>query len=109
MMFISPRNYQQGTCFGCQVCLFCGQDLTYKNCNCELSKPTKNNRTAEVPNVRNMNYKPDKTPIAARDFLSCSNEKFEYKLNMNHYYFLSLCSACNSQINRNVKKVVEKE
>ncbi len=88
MTSIFPRNYQQGTCFGYQVCLFCEQDLTYKNCNCELSKLTKNNHTAEVPNVCNMNYRSDKIPIATGDFLFCSNKKFGYKLDMNHYYFL---------------------
>ena len=108
MTSIFPRNYQQGTCFGYQVCLFCEQDLTYKNCNCELSKLTKNNCTTKVPNVHNMNYRPDKIPITARDFLFCSNKKFGYKLNMNHYYFYHFVQYVIVKLIKMLKKLLKK-
>ena len=41
-MTISPRNYQIGVCFLCQLCMYYGVDLTSNNCNCDKTiKPTK--------------------------------------------------------------------
>ncbi|CAB5199068.1 unnamed protein product [Rhizophagus irregularis] len=104
MSSISPRNYQIGVCFTCQLCMYCGLDLTSNNCNCDKSiKPTKKNRTKEVANFRNLTYKPAIVHEKIKNTLSNSNQKYGYKLDIELPYNCTLCSACNSQINRNVK------
>ena len=41
--------------------MYCGIDLTSNNCSCDKTiKPSKKNRTNQVPNFRNLAYKPDK-------------------------------------------------
>ena len=83
MTSISPRNYQIGTCFACQLCMYCGIDLTSNNCNCDKTiKPTKKNRTKEVSNFRILSYKPDNTHEVIKTTLSFCNQKYGYKLNM---------------------------
>ena len=104
MTSISPRNYQIGTCFACQLCMYCGIDLTSNNCNCDKTvKPTKKNRTDQVPNFRNLSYKPNKIHEEIKKTISFSNQKYGYKLNMELAHNCILCSACNSQMNRDVK------
>src|SRR3990170_1359063 len=101
---INPRAYQIGVCFTCQTCTYCGIDLTFENCECSKSiKPSKNNRTKQVPNVRNLAYKPDKAHFVMKNFLSASNEKYGYKLDMNQSRSCTLCSLCNSKVNRDIK------
>jgi hypothetical protein len=103
MTSISPRNYQIGTCFACQLCMYCGIDLTSNNCNCDKTlKPTKKNRTREVPNFRILSYKPDNNEVIKRFLLFC-NQQYGYKLNMESRQNCILCSACNSQMNRDIK------
>jgi hypothetical protein len=102
---IPPRNYQIGTCFVCQLCMYCGINLTLENCNCDKDiKPTKNNRS-KVLYFRNLIYKPDKVHEKTKSTLFQSNQKYGYKLNMESPHNFMLCSACNSQINRNTKTV----
>lgn len=104
MSSISPRNYQIGVCFTCQLCMYCGIDLTLNNCNCDNTiKPTKKNRTKEVPNFRILSYKPDKAHEVIKNILSFCNQKYGYKLNMELRHNFILCSACNSQMNRDIK------
>jgi hypothetical protein len=104
MSSILPRNYQSGVCFTCQLCMYCGVDLTSNNCSCQKTiKPTKKNRTKEVPNFRILSYKPDNTHKVIRDTLSFCNQKYGYKLNMELRQNCILCSACNSQMNRDIK------
>lgn len=104
MSSISPRNYQIGTCFVCQLCMYCGIDLTSNNCSCDKTiKPSKKNRTNQVPNFRNLAYKPDKIHEEIKKTISFSNQKYGYKLNMDLICNCILCSACNSQMNRDVK------
>lgn len=104
MSNILPRNYQIGTCFICQTCMYCGINLITNNCNCDKTvKPTKKNRTQDVPNFRNLSYKPDKVHEEVKKIISSSNQKYGYKLNMELGYNCILCSACNSQMNRDVK------
>ena len=104
MSSISPRNYQIGTCFICQLCMYCAIDLTSNNCNCERTvKPSKKNCTKEVPNFRLLSYKPDIAHDIIKNTLSSCNHKYGYKLNMELQHSLVLCSACNSQINRDIK------
>lgn len=104
MSSISPRNYQIGVCFTCQICMYCGIDLTSNNCGCDKTvKPTKKNRTEKVPYFRNLAYKPDKVHEKIKIALLFSNQKYGYKLNMELPYNCILCSACNSQINRDIK------
>ncbi|CAB5383157.1 unnamed protein product [Rhizophagus irregularis] len=83
MSSISPRNYQIGVCFTCQLCMYCGLDLTLNNCNCDKSiKPTKKNRTKEVANFRNLTYKPAIVYEKIKNTLSNSNQKYGYKLDI---------------------------
>ena len=43
---ISPKSYQIGAYFVCQLCMYCGINLALDNCNCDKDiKPTKNNHT----------------------------------------------------------------
>ena len=103
MSSISPRNYQIGACFICQLCMYCGIDLTSNNCSCDKTiKPTKKNRTKEVPNFRILSYKPDNHEVIKRT-LSLCNQKYGYKINMESRQNCILCSACNSQLNRDIK------
>jgi hypothetical protein len=102
---IPPRNYQIGACFICQLCMYCGINLTLDNCNCDKDiKPTKNNRT-KVLYFRNLIYKPDKIHKKTKNTLLFSNQNYGYKLNMELPHHVTLCSACNSQINRDAKAV----
>lgn len=104
MSSILPRNYQIGVCFTCQLCMYCGLDLTSNNCNCDKSiKPTKKNRTKEVANFRNLTYKPAIVHEKIKITLSNSNQKYGYKLDIELPHNCTLCSACNSQINRDIK------
>ncbi|UZN98777.1 uncharacterized protein OCT59_000063 [Rhizophagus irregularis] len=94
MSSISPRNYQIGVCFTCQLCMYCGLDLTLNNCNCDKSiKPTKKNRTKEVANFRNLTYKPAIVHEKIKNTLSNSNQKYGYKLDIELLYNCTLCSA----------------
>ena len=107
-MSISPRNYQIGVCFLCQLCMYCGVDLTSNNCNCDKTiKPTKKNRTSNVANFRNLVYKPNIVHETVKNTLSHSNQKYGYKMNMEQPHNCTLCSACNSQINRDVKAAIK--
>jgi len=107
-MSIPPRNYQIGTCFACQLCMFCGINLTYDNCDCNKdTKPTKTNRS-NVIYFRNLIYKSNKIHEKTKNTLLHSNQKYGYKLNMELSHNFTLCSACNSQINRNLKSVDKK-
>ena len=102
---IPPRNYQIGTCFVCQLCMYCGINLTLDNCNCNKDiKPTKNNRS-KVLYFRNLIYKPDKIHEKTKNTLLYGNQNYGYKLNMELPHHFTLCSACNSQINRDTKAV----
>ncbi len=102
---IPPRNYQIGTCFVCQLCMYCGINLTLDNCNCDKNiKPTKNNRS-RVLYFRILIYKPDKVHETTKSTLLYSNQKYGYKLNIEIPHNFTLCSACNSQINRDAKAV----
>jgi hypothetical protein len=91
-------------CFTCQICMYCGIDLISNNCNCDKTvKSTRKNRTERVPYFRNLVYKPGKMHEKIKNALSFSNQKYGYKLNMELPYNCILCSACNSQINRDIK------
>jgi hypothetical protein len=84
--------------------MYCGVDLTSNNCNCDKTvKPTKKNRTEKVQNFRNLAYKPGKIHEEIKKALLFSNQKYGYKLNMELSHNYILCSACNSQMNRDVK------
>ena len=100
---IPPRNYQIGACFLCQLCMYCGINLTLDNCDCNKdTKPTKNNRS-RVLYFQNLIYKPEKIHEKTKNTLLLSNQKYGYKLDMDLPRNFTLCSACNSQINRDVK------
>ena len=102
---IPPRNYQIGACFICQLCMYCGINLSFDNCDCDKEiKPTKNNRS-KVLYFRNLTYKPEKVHDKTKNTLLQSNQKYGYKLNMELPHNFTLCSTCNSQINRDVKTV----
>jgi len=84
--------------------MYCGIDLTSNNCNCDKTiKPTKKNRTSQVPNFRNLAYKPNQIHEAIKKTISFSNQKYGYKWNVKLAHNCILCSACNSQMNRDVK------
>ncbi|CAB4421880.1 unnamed protein product [Rhizophagus irregularis] len=105
---ISPRNYQIGVCFICQLCMYCGINLSFDNCNCNKDiKPTKNNHS-KVVYFRNLIYKPEQVHETTKNTLLRSNQTYGYKLDMKLPHNFTLCSACNSQINRDVK-AAEKE
>jgi hypothetical protein len=107
-ILISPRNYQIGVCFICQLCMYCGINLSFDDCTCKKDiKPSKNNRS-KVLYFRNLVYKPEQVHEKTRNTLLRSNQTYGYKLNMELPHNFTLCSACNSQINRDAK-AVEKE
>ena len=86
--------------------MYCGINLTLENCGCDKDiKPTKNNRS-RVLYFRNLIYKPNnKIHEKTKNTLLLSNQKYGYKLNMELPHNFTLCSACNSQINRDAKTV----
>jgi hypothetical protein len=85
--------------------MYCGINLTLDNCDCNKDiKPTKNNRS-KVLYFRNLIYKPDRIHEKTKNTLLYSNQNYGYKLNMEFSHHFTLCSACNSQINRDVKAV----
>lgn len=102
---IPPRNYQIGVCFICQLCMYCGINLSFDNCNCNKDiKPTKNNRS-KVVYFRNLIYKPEQVHEKTKNTLLRCNKLYGYKLNMELSHNFILCSACNSQINWDVKAI----
>jgi hypothetical protein len=85
--------------------MYCGINLSFDNCNCKKDvKPTRNNRS-KVVYFRNIAYKPEQAHEKTKNTLLHCNQAYGYKLNMELSYNLTLCSACNSQINRDVKAV----
>lgn len=89
--------------------MYCGINLSLDNCNCKKDiKPAKNNRS-KVIYFRNLVYKPEQVHERTKITLLHSNKTFGYKLNMELPHNFTLCSACNSQINRDIKAVKEQK
>lgn len=106
---IYARNYQIGTCFICQKCLYCAKNLTFEKCLCNKDeKPTKNNRTAKVRGYRGLCYDASSCQSWLKELMNDSNFKFGYGVNLESSLFCSLCSACNSKVTREMSKA-EKE
>src|SRR5205823_2121240 len=103
---VYTRKYQIGTCFTCQKCLYCGKDLTFEECLCnKYEKPTKNNRTAKVRGYRGLCYDANNSQPFLKEFMSKSNLKFGYEINLETSFYCSLCTACNSKISRENNKI----
>ncbi|CAB5362873.1 unnamed protein product [Rhizophagus irregularis] len=96
---ISPRNYQIGVCFICQLCMYCGINLSFDNCNYRF----------KVVYFRNLIYKLEQVHEKTKNTLLRSNQTYRYKLDMKLPHNFTLCSACNSQINRDVKAAEKKQ
>ena len=106
---IYVRNYQIGTCFTCQKCLYCAKNLTFEKCLCNKDeKPAKSNRTAKVRGYRGLCYDASSCQPWLKELMNDSNFKFSYGVNLEPPLFCSLCSACNSKITREINKA-EKE
>ncbi|CAB4427887.1 unnamed protein product [Rhizophagus irregularis] len=106
---VYTRKYQIGTCFTCQKCLYCGKDLLFVNCHCnKYEKPAKNNRTAKVRGYRSLCYDTSNAQPFLKEFMSRSNLKFGYEVNLETSFYCSLYTACNSKISRENNKF-EKE
>jgi hypothetical protein len=89
--------------------MYCGINLSFDNCTCNKDiKPTKNNRS-KVLYFRNLIYKPEQLHEKTKNTLLRCNQTYGYKLNMELAHNFTLCSACNSQINRDVKAVKEQK
>jgi hypothetical protein len=106
---IYARNYQIGSCFTCQKCLYCAKNLTFEKCLCNKDeKPAKSNRTAKVRGYRGLCYDASSCQSWLKELMNDSNYKFGYEVNLESSFFCSLCSACNSKITREINKA-EKE
>jgi hypothetical protein len=107
---IYKRNYQIGTCFICQKCLYCGESLISKECSCNKDeKPSKNNRTNEVQFYRGLCYHVKSCKPIIKEYLYNSNLKFGYETDFSLSFSCSLCSACNSKISRENNKNSKKK
>ncbi|RGB24665.1 hypothetical protein C1646_772760 [Rhizophagus diaphanus] len=93
---IYAKNYQIGTCFTCQKCLYCVKDLAFEKCLCNKNeKLAKSNRTAKVRGYRGLCYDASSCQPWLKKLMNNSNFKFGYEVNLEPSFFCSLCSACN--------------
>lgn len=105
MSLPNPREYDIGTCYGCQKCLFCFKDLRNNFCACDLTKkPSRTdtfpNRTIRGRQIHNRCYKTYKTRVAQVNWLKECDKFFGYESDFNKNFDLTLCSACNSKHDR---------
>lgn len=90
-------KYKNGTCFGCQKCLYCNIDLKKDTCNCKKTvKPTKKNRTDLVKNAYPRAFKPASSNSKQLDYVKNKNECFQYGYDLKKTIQFSLCTTCNS-------------
>lgn len=98
---IKEREYQIGTCYSCQKCLYCNANLTIENCNCNKTiKPTNSKKKGQLGFVRNGVYNPNKCHCVLVALLHSSNQLYGYESNFSKKFNFTLCSKCNSQLNR---------
>jgi hypothetical protein len=97
-ILVEPRNYLQGTCYGCALCLHCNEDNTYSNCNCtnRSEKPKKTKKTSFF----SRRFDPTKTRESQQLFLKVKDEIYGYNLDFSKKFSLSFCTKCNSAYDR---------
>ncbi|CAG8751535.1 33_t:CDS:1, partial [Dentiscutata heterogama] len=105
MSYPEPHKYEIGTCYGCQKCLFCYENLKQKYCACNLEiKPTQKDTCPDQiirgQQIHNRSYKVSKTHLAQVNWLKECDKFFGFNTNFNKNFDLTLCSACNSKHDR---------
>ncbi|GBB88613.1 hypothetical protein RclHR1_15190003 [Rhizophagus clarus] len=100
---VKNREYQIGTCYSCQKCLYCNVNLVIEYCSCNKTiKPTnsKKKETAQVGSVRNGVYNPHRCHYILAALLHSSSQLYRYNSNFSKKFNFTLCSKCNSQLTR---------
>ncbi|GBB88279.1 hypothetical protein RclHR1_14820004 [Rhizophagus clarus] len=98
---IKEREYQIGTCYLCQKCLYYNANLIIENCSCDKTiKPTNGRNKVQLGFVRNGLYNPSKSHCVLIALLHSSNQLYGYNSNFSKRFNFTLCSKCNSQLTR---------
>jgi hypothetical protein len=109
----AAREYELGSCFGCQCCFVCGETSDAEQCLCDKSYgPRTGHRARETKGFRFTGYvykrrfqvdEDNKSNFAAVWYRT-KNTIFGYGLDFDEKVELYLCGFCNSELTRNVTK-----
>ena len=100
---IKEREYQIGTCYSCQKCLYCGTNLIIEEnkCNCNKTiKPTNGKKKMQLEFVRHGVYDLGKCHSVLVALLHFSNDLYRYNSDFSKRFNFTLCAKCNSQLTR---------
>ncbi|RIA93827.1 hypothetical protein C1645_761600 [Glomus cerebriforme] len=98
---IYSREYQVGTCFLCQKCLRCDNLLSFKQCQCDLSKKV-------IIREMRKSYSRVYDPITKHNIyndlqlseLDKANKLYSYGIDFSQKFKYCLCSKCHSLMAR---------
>src|SRR5438270_5870603 len=98
ILIVKPRDYLQGTCYSCAVCLHCNIDNTYSTCECtnKSEKPKKTEKTTFF----SRRFDPKKIHESQKLFLIAKDEIYGYSLDFSQKFSLLFCTKCNSTYDR---------
>jgi hypothetical protein len=106
---IYPREYQIGTCFLCQKCLNCDELLSFKSCQCDLSKKVKNKKKRKsYSRVYDANTKHKIYSDLQLSKLDKANKTYSYKIDFSQKFNYCLCSVCHNLMTKSKKSQIKK-
>jgi hypothetical protein len=92
------RKYLPGICYTCQKCLIC---FSSKTCDCEkVVKLTRVKKPKRGQQIYSRLFTPNEKLEATNQFLYSANKKYQYNNNFNESFSFTLCTACNSKLQR---------
>lgn len=94
-------KYLLGACYSCQRCLYCFDFPQEESCKCDKNKqPSRTKHPKRGQQIYQRTFTPDSSFPKANKYMSDANDKFGYNSNFEKTFSFTLCSACNSQIQR---------
>lgn len=98
---VYPREYQIGTCFLCQKCFTCDEQLSFKHCECDLSVKLKNTKKrksySRVYDSKTKNKIYNDLQLSELDK---ANKTYSYGVDFSQKFSYSLCSTCHNLMAR---------
>ncbi|CAB4494225.1 unnamed protein product [Rhizophagus irregularis] len=92
---------KRGACYSCQKCLYCFEFPQEESCKCDKNKqPSRTKHPKRGQQIYQRTFTPDSSFPKANKYMSDANDKFGYNSNFEKTFSFTLCSACNSQIQR---------
>jgi hypothetical protein len=93
--------YQIGTCFLCQICLRCNSPLSFKHCQCDLSKKVKDTKKRKsYSRVYDSNTKHKVYNDLQLSELTEANKIYSYGIDFSQKFKYCLCSTCHNLMAR---------